>query len=369
MIAQLAAAKDRRAHLHQLGVMGFQTGDVATVFPVIAREVMQFPWDAELIQLAIDLDGAAVDQNRHLIAERQSKESRPENPKSEYQKLAHFMEPIHLAAWSGLPGVRHLIDIEKVNASRDEIYKSQLNEFLRVGSTQMPGLKVILDRVLERLGMESVELLIDPSGEMSAYTYGVSRPVIVMSRGCLDAMSDEEIAFVIGHELGHHLLNSIRYAYAANWVASNYYETMHNRKAQQQLYFILGGNQAFESMTVDPELFDLRVKRGGELTSAVLKWLPFSEFSCDRVGAIAVGDSEVAVNALFKLVVGTGKELQSRFGAVNDVEAFLAQHEESLQLATEETKKYDAVRSHPFLAVRMRALRSFGLALPVYTAP
>jgi Zn-dependent protease with chaperone function len=179
-------------------------------------------------------------------------------------------------------------------------------------------------------------------------------------------MGDDEIAYVIGHELGHHLLGSIRFARAASWVSGNYYEVMHERKALQHLYFVLGGNQAFDSMRVDPELFDLRVKRGGELTTAVLQWQPFSEFSCDRVGAIAVGDAEIAVRAMFKLVIGTGQELQSRFGAADDVEAFLAQHDESLQLATEQTKMMDAVRSHPFLAVRMRALRAFGLALPAY---
>lgn len=366
LIAQLGSAGNRREHLHQLAVMGYQTGEVATVFPVIAREIMQSPWDAELIQLAIDLDGAAVDQNRHLISDRQSKVDQPQTPRPDYLKLAHFMEPLYLAAWSGLPGVRHLIDVEKANTNSDEVYKDQLNEFLRVGPNQMPGLKAILDGVLQRLGMGSVELLIDPSVETSAYTYGIDRPVIVMTRGLLDSMTDDEIAYVIGHELGHHLLGSIRYSRAANWVASGYYETMHDRKAQQQLYFILGGNQAFDSMKIDPEFYDLRVKRGGELTTAVLKWKPFSEFSCDRVGAIAVGDAEAAVRATFKLVIGAGKELQSRFGAVHDVDAFLAQHDDSLQLATEETKKYDAVRSHPFLAVRMRALRAFGLALPAY---
>lgn len=350
-----------------MAVMGFQTGDLAAVFPVVAREIMQSPWNAELIQLAIDIDCVAVDSNRALIAQKQSGTERPPAPPPGWDRIVHFMDPLLLAEWSKLPGVRHLIDLEKINAEADLAYKDQLNEYLRIGPSQMPGLKAILDRVCERLDIKGVELLVDPSLESNAYTYGVDRPVIVITRGLLNAMTDEEIAYVLGHELGHHLLGTTRYARAANWVASGYYETMHDRKAQQHFYFVLGGNQAFESMRVDPELFDLRVKRGGDLTSMVLRWRPFSEFACDRVGAVAAGDADVAVKAMFKLVVGTGSELQSRFGEANDVESFLAQHDESLALATEETKRFDAVRAHPFLAVRMRALRAFGLVIPVYS--
>lgn len=365
MIAQLASASNRVDHLRELAILAYKTGELGIAFPVIAREVMQSPWDPELIQLAIDSDVLAVDQNWTLIAEKQAKTAKPKG-KHDLARIRHFMDDILLAEWSGLPGVRHLIEPEKIEAETDEFYKEQLNSFLRVGSNQMPGLKALLDTVVERLGVASVELLVDPTLEIGAYTYGLSRCVVVLSRGLLDSMTDEEIVFVIGHELGHHVLGSTRYSRAANWVSNGYYSTLGDRKAQQHLYFILGGNQAFESMRVDPDLFDLRVKRGSELTNSVLRWRPICEFSCDRIGAIAVQDADTAVRALFKLVVGAGKELESRFGAVHDVEAFLAQHDESLALATEEAKKFDAVRSHPFLAVRMRALRCFGLAMPAY---
>lgn len=367
MIAELSILTENRTDfVRQLAISAFKNGEIASVFPIVAREVMQCPWDASLCQLAIDLDCAAVDQNRNAIILKQSQTPKPDLPKPQLKEVVHFMDPIYLGEWSERPGISQIIDTREANGSADKAFKEDLNNYLRVSSSQMPGLKGILETVCKRLDFGACELLVDPSLSTYGFTYGGDRCVVVLSRGLIDSMTDEEIAYVIGHELGHHLLGSIQYSELANMISEQYFEVKGDVKAERALYSALGGKRPPFSTRIGADMFALRVKRGEEVVECMLRWRPFRELSCDRVGAIGVGDAETASRAVYKLVIGSGIEMESRFGNVQDIDAFLAQHDESLQLATEHTRKADAMRSHPFLAVRMRALRAFGVALPSY---
>ena len=47
----------------------------------------------------------------------------------------------------------------------------------------------------------------------NAFTYGHTKPFVVMTTGLIDLLDDEECFFVIGHELGHIKANHVLYTY------------------------------------------------------------------------------------------------------------------------------------------------------------
>ncbi len=77
---------------------------------------------------------------------------------------------------------------------------------LRVRPELCPELDRTLSRVCARLGIERniVELYVFPGSEISAFCYVHDSPVVVgISSGIANNFDEEELAFVLGHEIGH----------------------------------------------------------------------------------------------------------------------------------------------------------------------
>lgn len=225
--------------------------------------------------------------------------------------------------------IRHLIDAERVAPLHQLIMAQQL----RLAPLLAPRLFEILDGLRARLGFEEpVDVYVHPGPEINAMALArlndESPHVITLTSSMLTGMSDDELRFALGHELGHLGLRHTNVAIAYQLLAADDEEEpgQPRRKAR-------------------PQMLERRLD----------KWSRLAEFSADRIGLLACdGRLDVAVSAFFKMASGLGPE-HLRF----DLSAFLGQLEDLQKL---ERKEVLARFSHPATPVRARALQLFSEA-------
>lgn len=113
------------------------------------------------------------------------------------------------------------------------------------------------------------KLFLVPERDINAYTAGVENPFICINEGTVEALSEEELRFIIGHELGH-----IKSGHCLN-------HTM--------VRIISSGVAAFITKIAFP------------LRQALFAWDRMSEYTADRAGFLCCQNVEVAVSVLAKL--------------------------------------------------------------------
>jgi len=170
-----------------------------------------------------------------------------------------------------------------------------------------------------------VFVLSDPRPQATAL--GVDRPFIVLTSGMLDLMDDEELRFVLGHELGHILSGHALYT-----------------------------TMLLQLMRMAASLSWLSVGALGlrAIIGALHEWQRKAELSGDRAGLLAVQDSGAGLRVQMKIAGGGNLEDL-------DVTAFAQQGDE--YLASPDVR--DSVlklllleaQSHPFAVVRAAELR------------
>ncbi|HNU51477.1 MAG TPA: M48 family metalloprotease [Verrucomicrobiota bacterium] len=147
------------------------------------------------------------------------------------------------------------------------------------------------------------------------------RHLVGITSAALEHLEDDEISFLLGHELGHFLFG-------------------HNR-----LLGLLNQDERVEKVTVLPYL--------GECL--FLRWRKTSEVSADRLGLVASGCFAAGARALVKAGFG----LSDRNLDVN-VDSLLRQ----IEAIKDKPEIIEAAyRSHPLLPLRLKALHLFSEAL------
>ena len=148
-------------------------------------------------------------------------------------------------------------------------HKTLMQTAYPVRSDNAPGLANVAIRSHKRLQPGPVELYLVKSKALNAYTFGLSDPkVIVLYEPLLQVMDADEMAFIIGHEMGHISLGH-------TWLNT-----------------LLGG------MAGVPAPFGAAVI----LYTAFLSWNRACEYSADRAGLLACGSLSKAISSLVKLV-------------------------------------------------------------------
>jgi Zn-dependent protease with chaperone function len=130
----------------------------------------------------------------------------------------------------------------------------------------------------------------------------MSRPFIILNSGTVALLDDEELAYIIGHELGHILSDHVLY------------RTM----------TILLLNLA----TMGFPVVGLAARA---VLVALLEWYRKSELSSDRAGLLSVQDPEIAMRTMLKMA-GGGKSSET------NLQEFIQQAEDYRQTATSRTR-------------------------------
>ncbi|MEK9941932.1 MAG: M48 family metallopeptidase [Gammaproteobacteria bacterium] len=198
-----------------------------------------------------------------------------------------------------------------------------LSTSVRLSRSMSGHLHDMTDHCRERLGIASpFELYVYPSPSFNAACFKPEdgRVFIMFSSSLLEGFSDNELLFVVGHELGHHV-------YCHHEIPIGY---------------ILGG-ESQPSPSLALELFT---------------WSRYAEVSADRAGAFCADDLSSVVRALFKLASGLIDDRVVRFSLdefLSQVDAMLAFGEQPGQGAPIQ----DWFLTHPFSPLRVKALTVF----------
>jgi Zn-dependent protease with chaperone function len=153
---------------------------------------------------------------------------------------------------------------------------------VRVSARQLPRLHRSLQWGCKILDLDEPELYVTLDPIPNAFTYGHTRPFIVMTSGLIDMLDDEESFFVIAHELGH-------------------------IKASHVLYTVLAKNIAAIMTLIGQATLGIGALLGQGLVIALNDWFRKAELTADRAGLLCVQDLEVCMRAFMKMAGGARK--------------------------------------------------------------
>lgn len=174
---------------------------------------------------------------------------------------------------------------------------------------------------------------------LNAYAFGIEKYQITLFSGLIDALNEEELLAVIGHELGHVKCDHMLYKTMAH-ILRVFGVAFLNR-------LLPAGTGTLASIS---------------LLLAVLHWERMAELSCDRAALLVAQDKDVVASALSKLAGGSQRILPE----IN-LEGILEQAEEYEDTSgglIEELFKVNLmlVQTHPFPVIRAKEILEWGNA-------
>ncbi|MEA3475705.1 MAG: M48 family metallopeptidase [Candidatus Cloacimonadota bacterium] len=214
--------------------------------------------------------------------------------------------------------------VKQIISSHEEILKEHISfrdellaNSVRLTSIISPRIHKIIEKVKTIFDIkENVEFFSVNNNSYNAFAFKQKSNIsIVFTSGLLENFSDNEILFVLGHEIGHILFH-------------------HNR-------LLLLYNPSKRKITFLPILAEKKF----------LTWQKKAEISCDRVGLVACKNYATAVQSLLKVSYGlTEKNLNFNLPELMKQLQDLAKSEYLSQLSS---------ATHPMLPVRLKALELF----------
>ena len=206
-----------------------------------------------------------------------------------------------------------------------------LGSGIRVDERQFAGVNRLLVEVGRTLDVDELpEVYVINDPYTNALTIGMDKPIIVLNSALFDLLDEEEMGFVIAHELGHALSGHAVY-----------------RTLLLRLMDLTGLWSSIPGGSIG-----LRV-----MIAALYEWSRKSELSADRAGLLATQDPATAFRVHMKLASGSGDLSEL------DQTSFFAQGQEYLNAADlrDSVLKLALVEraTHPYAVVRAAELRNW----------
>jgi len=246
-------------------------------------------------------------------------------------EIRHPLDQRATDALKAVPGLDKLMaKILEVGLERI-FYIDNVASNLRVTPQMFPRLHKSLTWATKILEVQEPEMYVTVDPVPNAWTYGHTKPFISLTTGLIDMMSDEELFFVIGHEVGH-------------------------IKAGHVLYGTMARNIAAVVALLGQMTLGIGALLGQGLILALYEWYRCAELTADRAALLCVQDLEPARDTFMKLAGGT-----TRLAAEMDREEFLRQIREYKEAdRTTLDKAYKILltiqRTHPFAMERAHQL-------------
>jgi len=245
-----------------------------------------------------------------------------------------FQHPLDVTATDalrGIPGLDTVVRKVMEYGMERVLYLQNIAGSVRVTKNMFGRLHRSLRWGCKILDIEEPELYVTLDPAPNAYTYGHTRPFVVLTSGLVDMLNDEERFFVLAHELGH-------------------------IKAQHVLYTVLARNIAVVMALVSQMTLGIGKLLGLGLELALYEWYRRSELTADRAALLCVQDLEPCVRTFMKLAGGA-----SRLYAEMDQVEFLRQirsYEETDASTLNQVYKVliTLFRDHPFPILRAKEL-------------
>ena len=228
-----------------------------------------------------------------------------------------------LLAHAEVSRVREEIEQQEENRKGPGVRRHLLSTSVRLSRSMSGALHEMADRCQERLGIESsLELYVYSAPQFNAACFKPEdgRVYIMFSSSLLEAFSEQELLFVMGHELGHHVY----------------------RHHDIPIGYMLRG----------------KTRPPAALALDLFAWSRYAEVSADRAGAYCAEDLPSVARALFKLASGLRDDTIVQF----DLDEFLRQVDDMLALGEQPGQgapMQDWFLTHPFSPLRVKALTVF----------
>lgn len=203
-----------------------------------------------------------------------------------------------------------------------------------VSDRQFPRVNAIYKEVCKTLDVPGeYDLFISQTPMVNAGAYGMDEPFIILNSGTIILLEDDELAYVLGHEVGHIMSGHVLY------------------RTMMQLLIQLA-NIGFPIVGLAARA----------VLMALLEWYRKSELSCDRAGLLAVQDPQLVMRSMMKMAGGIPGSTRPETGEMN-LDAFIVQAEEYKtggDVADHVFKILNLLgTTHPFYVLRVAEIRAW----------
>lgn len=221
----------------------------------------------------------------------------------------------------------------KWDVPRMEAYNLAMG--IKVSCRQAKPIFKICEECAEILGVNLPEIYIIQDPYVNAETYGDGKEnnYVSLYSGLIDAMTENELYAIIGHEMGHIKSGHALYHTIALWMGIG---TMIGTDMLSQ---VVGPFVKIPAFVVRP---------------AFLAWMRESEITADRAGLICSQDIDVTCKALAKTHFGSRK-----LADMVNIEEVLAQEKEIQEKGLAAKVEKWTKMEHPFLSRRVKDLMDF----------
>ncbi|MDR2710497.1 MAG: M48 family metallopeptidase [Burkholderiales bacterium] len=253
------------------------------------------------------------------------------------REYEHSLDKMALDVLKKIPILPKLIELVETPTSMVRRY-AMLGSDLRVTERQFPTLYKLFRETCEVMEVPEPLFYVSTAPELNAYTACPDQPIVKMYSYLLDILEEDEIRFVIGHELSH-------------------------IKSEHLVYSILGDLLSTGILRIIvstiPGMSALYTPAEISLNYAFYQWMRAAEYSCDRGGFLASQNFDASCRALMKLA-GYSKTYANELS----LEEFFVQAKSFDDLNETSLGKVQQVllsfgQTHPWSVLRVRELMKF----------
>jgi Zn-dependent protease with chaperone function len=199
---------------------------------------------------------------------------------------------------------------------------------VRVSPNQFGRVNGLYEEVMRTLDSPTrYDLLIAQTPIVNAGAYGMNRPFIILNSGAVELLDDDELRFILAHELGHIMSDPVLY------------RTM-------TVLLLQLATMGFPVVGIAARV----------VLFALLEWSRKAELSSDRAGLLAVQDPEIAMRAMLKMA-GGGDNHET------NLQEFIQQSEEYREKGDLADQVYKILNllgtTHPFWVLRVSEMRDW----------
>lgn len=253
----------------------------------------------------------------------------------EASAFQHSSDREALKKLARVPGMQTLL--RRVSSSYFEKTVRMLNvsQHVKVGPRQCPRIYKLFKEATGILDIPEIpEIYISTVYAPNAFSYGMHKHTVVLLTGLIDLLTEEELLFVIAHELTH-------------------------IKCDHMMYKTLLHILTYVGVEMFGALFKIAAITFFPVEMALRSWERKAELSCDRGGLLVVQNRDVVESAMIKMAGAS----RSMLPEINVAEV-LKQADELKNMDDEvfvrAMKMYHtAFRSHPFPIIRIKELHNW----------